>query len=338
MNHKTKLLNILKAISPQDRVDFSSLDNEIEKLKTALREKVHAQTLEDVTIQLEKFKKKFDLKPLLEAVAKLESSIDLKIKGISGILNQESNTLKSLLASKETRDADQISTIASNIESLKTELSRLNEQKNTELKGLKDKLDGLFDFSINAQKNFLKVEKDIQGIKDSKELENTIKEFNEIIETVKRDLINRILSLPHGGNMNRNIAIGGNTSVLGRYTDVNIKAGSNVTLTYANNDTTKYLDLTIASSGGGGSVAGVTRQIQTTTISSVIAGLSGIDQVTLVNGGVRIELPTAVGDLQLYTIKNVGTSSVLIATTGGQTIDAQATIIMPVQYTSVDLI
>jgi hypothetical protein len=49
-------------------------------------------------------------------------------------------------------------------------------------------------------------------------------------------------------------------------------------------------------------------------------------------------LPTAAGNTNLYTIKNIGTSSVIIIPDGAETIDTQANIIMPVQFTSVDLI
>lgn len=66
------------------------------------------------------------------------------------------------------------------------------------------------------------------------------------------NLRNRLNSLGiGGGNANRNIAINGNSSVLSRYTDINLIAGSNVTITYAFNDTTKYTDITIATAGGG---------------------------------------------------------------------------------------
>jgi len=78
---------------------------------------------------------------------------------------------------------------------------------------------------------------------------------------------------------NRNIAIGGNTSVLSQYTDINIKAGSNVTLTYSNNQTTKYLDLTIASSGGGGSVGGTVRSINNISTSQTAGATAGTDYV-----------------------------------------------------------
>ena len=46
--------------------------------------------------------------------------------------------------------------------------------------------------------------------------------------------------------MNRNILVSGNPSTLGRYTDLNLLAGSGATLTYVNNDTLKTTDLTIA--------------------------------------------------------------------------------------------
>ena len=56
-----------------------------------------------------------------------------------------------------------------------------------------------------------------------------------------------------GGNMNRNIWVNGNQSVLSRYTDINLKPGSNVTIAYSTNDSTRTTDITFSSSGGGGS-------------------------------------------------------------------------------------
>lgn len=79
-------------------------------------------------------------------------------------------------------------------------------------------------------------------------------DLKDVVEKLKPEVLSR---LKHGGgNMNRNIAIGGNTSVLSRYTDVNFKPGTNITLTYTPNNTTKYTDITINSAGGSGSVVG----------------------------------------------------------------------------------
>ncbi len=138
-----------------------------------------------------------------------------------------------------------------------------------------------------------------------------------------------------GGNMNRNISIGGNSSALTRYTDINLKAGSNVTITYANNNTTKNVDITISATGGGGSVGGTVRQIQTISTSQTIPTTAGTDQVYLADQGIKITLPTAVGDTNLYTIKNVSNSSILIV---GTIDDDTNGVIMPVKYTSIDLI
>lgn len=71
-------------------------------------------------------------------------------------------------------------------------------------------------------------------------------DIEKVQEKVQSDLRNRIRNIRFaGGNANRNIGIDGNPSVLSRYTDMNIKAGSGVILTYANDDNKKNLDLTI---------------------------------------------------------------------------------------------
>lgn len=152
--------------------------------------------------------------------------------------------------------------------------------------------------------------------------------------------IAELLSRVHGGgNMNRNIAIGSNPSVLSRYTDVNLKAGSNVTITYTNNDQTKYVDVTIAATGGGGSsVAGITRSVNNIATSQTAGSTAGTDYVYIASVGVALTLPTAAANTNLYTVKNTSTSSILVATTGGETIDAQANAILATQYTSIDLI
>lgn len=137
-----------------------------------------------------------------------------------------------------------------------------------------------------------------------------------------------------GGNANRNIAIGGNGKVLQPYTDINLKAGANVTITYAANNTTKYTDVTVAATGGAGTV----RSINTISTSQTAAATAGTDYVYICAAGVNLTLPTAVSNTNLYTVKNTSASSVLVSTTASETIDAQSNLILAVQYTAVDLI
>lgn len=168
--------------------------------------------------------------------------------------------------------------------------------------------------------------------KDAKEL---IAE--DVADVLRPDILSRINR--GSGNMNRNIWVNGNQSVLSKYTDINIKPGSNVTITYSSNDQTRTTDITFTSSGGGGgSVAGITRSINTISTSQTAGSATGTDYVYICSSGIQLTLPDATAsNTNLYTVKNTSTSSVLVNTTSAQTIDGQATIIMPVQYTSIDL-
>lgn len=151
---------------------------------------------------------------------------------------------------------------------------------------------------------------------------------------LESELMSRIAKIG-GGNMNRNIAIGGNTSVLSMFNDINLKPGAGTTITYANNITTGFTDITITATGSG---SGITREINDVAVNTNAGATPGIDYVYLVSGTTQITLPTAVGNSNLYTIKNVGNGIVTVNTTGGETIDDDSTVIMPVKYTSVDII
>jgi hypothetical protein len=341
MNPKT-IKTLIKAFTPnKTKVDFSEFDSQYQKLKDSLKEKIQTKTLDDVNNQLEKYSKKtseqvdkLNYEPLLEAFENLKQGIGENSGQLATALDEKIAEINNAIKENETKFTQGQETFSGEI---KKELERLNADM-TEVMARKVEIP---DFGTQIKEaelrlmEMIKTAKEMDSLEDEKEKEEIQKQFASV-ETAIRKLRSEFQSRG-GGSMNRNIAVGGNTSVLSKYTDINIKAGANVTLTYSNNNTTKYLDLTIASSGGG-SVGGTVRSIQTLAVSSTIGTLAGTDQVYLANGGIRITLPTAVGDTNLYTIKNVGTSSVLIDTVSAQTIDAQATVIMPVRYTSVDIV
>jgi hypothetical protein len=137
-----------------------------------------------------------------------------------------------------------------------------------------------------------------------------------------------------GGSMNRKITFSG-VDYLTRYTDINYKAGGTVTYTIKNNDTTKMVDVTISATGGTG---GSTRVIESVNTNTTAGEATGTDYVFLVSGTTKITLPDAAANTNLYTIKNVGVGVVTVDTTSSQTIDGDLTIIMPVRYTSVDIV
>lgn len=336
---KKKLKNLLETlrtgVEPLESTD--ELEAGVKALTSKLRKQMSAKTLEEVNSVLSDFQKKIDLKPIHKSLEDLKGSTGGMYKELStnieGRFGEVSKRLENgLLRLQEEQTASKsnsrsISRLEGDFKgksAIVDEVKSLSETTAVELSSIADELRGMI--------------KDI----DRKHLETSLKgetsdkslsELSDGLKKLRRDMLS-MLSGIGGGNANRNIAVGGNTSVLSMYTDINLKPGSGITLTYSNNQTTKYTDITIASNGGS---SGITRQIDTTTVSSVVGSVAGIDYVTLVNAGAKITLPPASGNSNLYTIKNIGTSSVLIVASGAETFDGDATIIMPVRYTAVDL-
>jgi len=84
--------------------------------------------------------------------------------------------------------------------------------------------------------------------------------------------------------------------------------------------------------------AGITRSINNISINTTAGASSSTDYVYLISGTTTLTLPTAVGNTNRYTLKNIGINTVTINTTSSQTIDGSTSITMAVQYTAVDVI
>ena len=255
-----------------------------------------------------------------------KSEVDLTIS-----LNQKLDILKSKMAEYRTASLDRLGTLSEEMDRLKEDIREISSKK-VEIP----------DF----ESHILKVENELGdlvfGLKEYTEetIESTVKEFKktinnleEEIKKLRRDTMS-VTAGRGGGNMNRNILVGNNPSTLGRYTDLNIKPGTNVTLTYTNNDNLKTTDLTIAATGG----SGITRNVSTVIVSSVVAAVASTDYVVIAGAGIQLTLPTAVGNTNLITVKNKAASSVIVIANGAETIDGDANIILATRYVSVDLI
>lgn len=338
MATKTTLNKILGILSPDGtEVDFSEFDGAIDKLKEGLKEKVQAKTLDDVNIQLDNFRKRFDFAPLQQALRTVETTLDTKIDEITSKLEGELQAFRDTGTSEKQISSQQLAQIAADISESKTQLEELVLQRDSDVKDIRARFDALPDVfkKLNDAVEGARTEALTYRADDSKADKTVVDAFNETLNKVRQELTNRINNIPRGGNANRNIAVGGNTSVLSMFTDINLKAGAGTTLTYSNNKTTKYLDLTITATGSG---SGITRSINSISSNTIAGAVAAIDYVYLVSGTTTLTLPTAVGNTNLYTVKNVGSGVATIATTGVETIDGGSTIVMPVRYTSVDLL
>lgn len=117
--------------------------------------------------------------------------------------------------------------------------------------------------------------------------------------------------------------------------------GGGTTLPSQAGNSGKYLTtdggtLSWATVVGGGS--GITRSISSVAINTNAGATAAVDYVYLVSGTTTLTLPTAVGNANRYTVKNVGVGTVTVGTTSSQTIDGSLTASLPVQYTSIDIV
>lgn len=183
-----------------------------------------------------------------------------------------------------------------------------------------------------VEKRFIALERDVKTLQDEEQLE--IPDIDEKLKKLRQDLLAVISSSLGGGSINRQLFING-VDPLTRFTDINLKAGSGVTLTYANNNQTQKVDVTITSTGGGG---GTVRSINNISTSQTAGSTAGTDYVYLCSGTLTLTLPDAAANTNLYTVKNVGTGVVTVNTTSAQTIDGSSTAVMTIQYTAIDLI
>ena len=108
----------------------------------------------------------------------------------------------------------------------------------------------------------------------------------------------------------------------------------NATKVVAVNATEDGYDL-VTGGGGGGGISRIVSEVSTNTSAGATAST---DYVYLASNTITITLPTAVGNSNRYTIKNVGAGMITIATTSGQTIDGALTAQIHFTNNSVDLI
>lgn len=91
--------------------------------------------------------------------------------------------------------------------------------------------------------------------------------------------------------------------------------------------------------GGGVGGTGITRTETTITTATTAGATALTDYTYFVSGTTTLTLPTAIGNANLYTVKNTGVATVTVATNPGtQTIDGTVGSIELIESDSVDLI
>jgi len=260
--------------------------------------------------------------------SKLKDSL---LKEVSALEKRLRDELKSIAEESKKNLSFVDKTMMGNLESISTSIGQIRD----EVQSLKDKPEPAPTDVSYLENAIAEIARRLDGVEQPPSYDPTglESELQDLKDELKK-LRNRV-NTPHGGgNANRNILVAGNPSTLGRYTDLNLKPGTNIQLTYVNNDNLKTTDLTITGTGGG---SGITRSVSTVSTSQTLGSAATTDYVYVAGAGVQLTMPDATTNSNLYTIKNKSTSSVLIGTTAGQKIDGQSTLILVTQFTSVDL-
>lgn len=329
-----KLLNKLDGKSEATMKVIENFDISVKALRDKLEQDISVTTLQEVNLKINKLRKSIDFSPLLLEVESLRENFKENALATLKEIENKTEELLNLINNNDKNLNLKTEILTKNNQELKKEITNFNNINTDNLTKV-NKTVSVFGDTI---KNFID-KKTLQ--ENTNKLENKIEkgdeETKDYTNKVRIELLNK-LSEKGGGNMNRQILVGGNPSTLGKYTDINIKAGTNMTITYSNNETTKRTDITFNSSGGSGSVGGVIRSINTISTSQTAGDVVGTDYVYLANDGIRLTLPSAVSNENLYTIKNISASSVLVSPTGADTIDTDSNLILATQFTSVDLI
>ena len=331
--NKLRLQKILSNLSNKNSLEsaFKSVENEMKKVADKLREEASQKADSDSKKRVMELKVELrediqrTLETILDALEPLKAELEANERTLTNSIEAKLITLRTSLNNVGEISTEQGRVLTQDIENIKEEIRELSQRK-IEIPDFASQIQ-------TAEQNLKTIIDSIKG-----QGEDLIKELEEKVENYSKDFLQLrqtvMSAVSHGGNANRNILVAGNSSTLSRYTDLNIKPGANITLTYVNNDNLKTTDLTITSSGG----AGTSRSISTVAVSSVVSDTAATDHVIIASQGVLLTMPTAVSNTNLYTIKNTAASSVMVKADGSETIDGDANIILGSRYTAVDLI
>lgn len=225
------------------------LKEELDGFRAQLNSKHTTKAIEKLRADFATHKETNKLEPIYQAIAKADTSNQKRSDALTTEFSQRIQAVIKELSRNAKKDRQEDS------RSLKMALGELSSYRTSIDPQMRDlaSQDALLASEVDKLHQQLnQLVQEVSQEKDSTALQDTEVRMTALIEETNRTLTARIASIHHGGNMNRNIAVNGNTSVLSRYTDINWKAGPNVTLTAVKNDTTKYTDIIIATSGGGG--------------------------------------------------------------------------------------
>ncbi len=206
--------------------------------------------------------------PMLRAMEDMQKSIqalssDSQIGELMDALNEASNENEKNLKDLAASFTEQVRTLRSEISSLPedSQVEELISQLNQLKSGFTNQATTFQTKESLIQAEFSRIEQELSSLSRrlvAREQDRTSEEQNEAtkaelqreMDDLRKTVMSRLATIG-GGNMNRNFTLAG-ASLLTKYTDINLVAGSNMTITASTDNAKGTTNLTFASSGGGG--------------------------------------------------------------------------------------
>lgn len=275
MPNKKRLKKILSKLSElENSLPGGEVLSMVEKIIQEKYNDVTAKVKEDSSLKfldtinqkLNKFKKDFDLAPILKSieeiqdvVAQMHDSVAFEFDESSKSLETSKKELTDLV--KNSRDelskltAKELKTILERIDSLEDQLNTEYTTSNNRNQTLKEIIDN-FDNRINeiteqASKfsgNYAARDKEVGS--RFEESQASITRLSEELESLRKDTMSRLGSVG-GGSMNRQINV--NSSVMSsKYTDINFQQEGNIGWSVTDDDVNKRVNIRASILVGGG--------------------------------------------------------------------------------------
>ena len=372
LNRKNKLKKILEALQPFDAPiedTFASLDKEIASVSARLKETITAKTLEDVNTQFKKLRKLFE--PLVGAFDELKGRLKERDQKLLDFWNDRLKEVNKSFEGLSSMTSEEIKDKGEEITQIKALIREIQGRKQTDYTPLIEKTESSLRSLIEKLNKSIEKGGE-ESTKSIRTLEGELKTLSTSLLQVREMANNRLGGASHLQiNVNSSVMstrytdinLVSNTAILWSASDdttykrVNLTAslisggagGSSLEVKEAdgapdvNNVTTIVVSngtltddgggqVTISTGGGG---SGITRISSTISVSSTFAAASQTDYVAFANVGIALTLPVASSG-NLYTVKNMSGSSVLVIATEG--IDEGASALIPNNYESLSFI
>lgn len=333
-----------KDVLPSEDINASIdelIAEEVAKITARVKDNPTVRTLQKFSTELAKFKKDFDLKPVLLAIQDLKNEADDKdfMPMVKAEIDKRLENFKVVDNSEDLKlMREQMQIMVENDteqdRKLKDDLLKTVDEKIRSVKINAQNRGGSMNRQININSSVMSNRWNDIDFQNT----GTIGWTATDDATTKRVIIKAsVLGSVGGGGGSAFgiIAVSGQNNVVASVASDTLTfiAGSNVTLTTDSN--AKTVTITAA---GASSTAGISRTTSIITANTTGGTTSATDYMYFANAGMTFTLPTAIGNNNQYTLKNMAATSVLVATSAGQTIDGSNTALIDKQYQTLNFI